>query len=146
MGLSKRHAPTRLRRDTPSRTVTLKTMHTTNPDPGDGRLTALLRATRPAPALPPRFQENVWRRIEQGPQPLPVVNWLEWLASLVLQPRFALATVCALVVLGAAFYCGHALCERRVANPADNLDWLRLEFRLSDAELARIRLLHEGYL
>jgi hypothetical protein len=50
------------------------------------------------------------------------------------------------LVFGAAFYCGHALCERRIANPADNLDWLRLEFRLSDAELARIRLLHEGYL
>jgi hypothetical protein len=76
-------------------------MHTPNPDPGEGRLTALLRANRPAPALPPRFQENVWRRIEQGPRSLPVVSWLEWLASLVLRPRFALATACALVLLGA---------------------------------------------
>ena len=30
--------------------------------------------------------------------------------------------------------------------PPDELDWLRVEFRLSDAEMARIRLLHEGYL
>ena len=30
--------------------------------------------------------------------------------------------------------------------PADPLAWLRVEFKLSDAEMARIRGLHEGYL
>lgn len=34
-----------------------------------------------------------------------------------------------------------ACCTR----PADNLDWLRTEFHLSDADLARVRALHEGY-
>jgi hypothetical protein len=34
-----------------------------------------------------------------------------------------------------------ACCTR----PTDNLDWLRTEFHLSDADLARVRALHEGY-
>lgn len=34
-----------------------------------------------------------------------------------------------------------ACCTR----PADNLDWLRTEFHLSDADMARVRALHEGY-
>lgn len=29
--------------------------------------------------------------------------------------------------------------------PPDELDWLRTEFRLGDAELARVRALHDGY-
>lgn len=29
--------------------------------------------------------------------------------------------------------------------PTDELDWLRTEFRLSDAELARVRVVHNGY-
>lgn len=29
--------------------------------------------------------------------------------------------------------------------PADELDWLRTEFRLSDTELARVRVVHNGY-
>jgi small-conductance mechanosensitive channel len=32
------------------------------------------------------------------------------------------------------------------ANPSDDLSWLRDEFHLSDAEMTRIRELHEGYL
>ena len=37
------------------------------------------------------------------------------------------------------------LCARHVAG-TDDLAWLRHEFRLSDSEMQRIRLLHEGYL
>lgn len=33
---------------------------------GDDQLRALLRNCRPAPDLPPRFQHDVWRRIEQS--------------------------------------------------------------------------------
>lgn len=51
---------------------------------------------------------------------------------------------------GAVFWGGQRLmaawCVRHLANPTDDLDWLRLEFRLSDAELASVRRLHEGYL
>jgi hypothetical protein len=50
------------------------------------------------------------------------------------------------LLFGGAFYCAHYVCVQRVSNPADDLDWLRLEFHLSDAELARIRVLHDGYL
>jgi small-conductance mechanosensitive channel len=32
------------------------------------------------------------------------------------------------------------------ANPSDDLSWLRDEFHLSDAEMTRVRELHEGYL
>lgn len=69
--------------------------------PGDARLTSLLRESRHAPALPPRFQENVWRRIERNEQPASVPGWVEALAALVSQPRFAVASVCALVLVGA---------------------------------------------
>ncbi len=38
------------------------------------------------------------------------------------------------------------ICASHLGNPADDLDWLRQEFHLSAAEMARIRELHEGYL
>jgi hypothetical protein len=84
-----------------------------NPDPGcaggfaeasDARLGALLRASRVSPALPPRFQEGVWRRIEEAAAPVKVtggITWLDALVTLVLRPRFALATATVLIVAGA---------------------------------------------
>jgi hypothetical protein len=33
-----------------------------------------------------------------------------------------------------------------MTNPADDLAWLRQEFQLGDAEMARVRQLHDGYL
>jgi AraC-like DNA-binding protein len=48
------------------------------------------------------------------------------------------------------FFTGHRatewLCMRHFARPADDLDWLRMRFGLSDGELTRVRQLHEGYL
>lgn len=38
------------------------------------------------------------------------------------------------------------LCAQSLVRPGDDLAWLRLEFRLSDSEMERIRHLHEGYL
>jgi hypothetical protein len=75
-----------------------------NMNPDDAKLGALLRASRAAPALPPRFQENVWRRIEDAEAPVPSssgLSWLDALAALVLRPRLALATAAVLVVAGA---------------------------------------------
>ena len=72
-------------------------------NPGDTRLDALLRAARPSPSLPPRFQEGVWRRIEEAEAPAKSAGdatWLDALAALVLRPRFAFATVSALVLAG----------------------------------------------
>jgi hypothetical protein len=50
------------------------------------------------------------------------------------------------VLFAGAFYCARQICVQRVARSTDDLDWLRMEFHLGDAELARIRALHEGYL
>ena len=79
-----------------------------NPDPGsagasDAKLDALLRASRVSPALPPRFHEGVWRRIEKAAAPAKSngITWLDALAALVLRPRLALATAAVLMVAGA---------------------------------------------
>ncbi|HEX5400262.1 MAG TPA: hypothetical protein VFY06_14545 [Verrucomicrobiae bacterium] len=70
-------------------------------NPDDARLREALRAGRPSPPLPPHFQENVWRRIEKPNASPEAGSWLDALAALVLRPRFACATVAALVVVGA---------------------------------------------
>jgi hypothetical protein len=75
-------------------------MKTTTPNPGDEALGKLLREGRPAPDLPPRFQENVWHRIEAN-ESAAAIGWVEALAALVLKPRFAIATVSALLLVGA---------------------------------------------
>jgi hypothetical protein len=49
-------------------------------------------------------------------------------------------------VFAGSFYLSRQVCVMRMTNPADDLDWLRQEFHLNDAEMARIRQLHEGYM
>jgi hypothetical protein len=54
------------------------------------------------------------------------------------------------LALGAAIFTGSFFTARHATvvccvQPADDLSWLRTEFHLSDAEMARIRELHEGY-
>jgi hypothetical protein len=72
-----------------------------NMNPEDTKLREVLRAARQSPSLPPRFQENVWRRIEDAEAPMASVSWLDALAAFVIRPRFAYATVAALVLAGA---------------------------------------------
>ena len=72
-----------------------------NMNPDDTKLREVLRAARPSPSLPPRFQENVWRRIEEAETPARAVSWLDAFAALALRPRFAYATVAALMLAGA---------------------------------------------
>ena len=65
--------------------------------------------------------------------------------------RRPLLILAAMLLAGAAvFLAGQRLaahwCANHMARPTDDLAWLRLEFRLSDAELARVRQLHDGYL
>ena len=55
------------------------------------------------------------------------------------------------LALGAAIFAGSYFTAQRAtvmccSNPADDLSWLRTEFHLSDADMSRIRQLHEGYL
>ena len=64
------------------------------------KLSALLRVARPAPELPPRFQQNVWRRIEDAEAPAPSGSWLDALAAFILRPRFALAAAAVLLLAG----------------------------------------------
>jgi hypothetical protein len=49
-------------------------------------------------------------------------------------------------IAGASYLLGWRICARQFAGSGDDLAWLRREFRLSDAEMQRIRQLHEGYL
>jgi hypothetical protein len=69
--------------------------------PEDARLDALLRAARPTPELPPRFQQQVWRRIEKSAAPDPTESWLDTLANLLLRPRWALTGAAVLLLAGA---------------------------------------------
>ncbi len=60
-------------------------------------------------------------------------------------------TVVVALVASAALFIGSyqlamRLCATHMNRSAGDLDWLRQEFRLSDAELGRIRKLHAGYL
>jgi hypothetical protein len=65
--------------------------------------------------------------------------------------RRSLFILLAMLLAGAAvFLAGQRLAAHwrlhLAARPAADLDWLRLEFRLGEAELARVRQLHDGYL
>jgi hypothetical protein len=56
-----------------------------------------------------------------------------------------LALLAVTATFATSYLIAQRLCARHVVQ-ADDLDWLRQEFRLSDADLARVRKLHEGYL
>lgn len=65
--------------------------------------------------------------------------------------RRSLVILIGALAVGAAVFAGSFLvarqcCVKQMAAPADDLDWLRREFQLNEAELARVRQLHQGYL
>jgi hypothetical protein len=74
---------------------------------GDEKLTKLLRATRPVAALPPGFQNEVWRRIEKGEEPQAGI--VELLAGWFLRPRLATAGLAAVVLLAAGAGAMHGI-------------------------------------
>jgi hypothetical protein len=49
-------------------------------------------------------------------------------------------------VFAASYSASKHACVATMTSSADDLSWLREEFHLSDAEMARVRQLHEGYL
>ncbi|MCU0770730.1 MAG: hypothetical protein MUE94_03020 [Verrucomicrobia bacterium] len=64
----------------------------------------VLREARPEPALPPRFRDSVWCRIQRDeiePEAAPAVLWLERVVTRLLRPRMALAGVLTIMLLGA---------------------------------------------
>jgi hypothetical protein len=73
--------------------------------PDDAKLRALLHASRPSPELAAGFHSAVWRRIERSPSPSRSAQPAEWLdiaAAWLVRPRFALAGIAALLVIGAS--------------------------------------------
>lgn len=67
------------------------------------KLRELLRHSRPNAELPPRFQENVWHRIEKAESagtPAPAGGWVNAVAGWLVRPRLAFATATMLVLVG----------------------------------------------
>lgn len=80
-------------------------MNTPNQNLQDAGVSALLRKSRPAPPLPPRFREDVWRRI-QGEErrseeaAMPSLSWLDALVQQLLRPRWAMASLVVVIFAG----------------------------------------------
>jgi len=71
----------------------------------DQSLRRVLRHWTVDTPLPPRFQEQVWRRIaraETQPVPSPWAWLSRWVEGLLPRPKFAFSYVAALLVLGVA--------------------------------------------
>jgi len=65
--------------------------------------------------------------------------------------RRSLVILIGALAVGAAVFAGAFLiarqcCVQQLASSTDDLDWLRREFQLNDADMVRVRQLHEGYL
>lgn len=59
----------------------------------------------------------------------------------------ALAFLLACIALGTGSYVAAGrLSASTLYRPTDDLDWLRMEFQLDEAAMARVRELHKGYL
>lgn len=82
-------------------------MKTDNSNENDLQLRALLREWKPEASLPPRFQEQVWRRIERAETaPVPSVSlatvFANWLTNLLPRPALAGAYLAVLLIIGAS--------------------------------------------
>jgi len=70
---------------------------------GDEALRKILREARPAPDLPPGFQNTVWHRIEAAElasEPNSEIPWLDRMVGWLLRPRLAIASIALLFILG----------------------------------------------
>jgi phage-related minor tail protein len=81
-------------------------MKTNNPLNDDEALRSLLREWRVETPIPPRFQEQVWRRIERedAPAVTAVSPWRalqNWIANVLPRPALAAAYVAVLLAAGA---------------------------------------------
>ena len=78
-------------------------MNKQNFNPDEAKLGALLREARANPSLPPRFQDNVWRRIESAEARTDSAGesiWFDAVVGLLLRPRLAFAVATLLVLTG----------------------------------------------
>ncbi len=79
----------------------------TNKPNDDAPLDALLQEWKVKPSLPPRFNEQVWRRIERAETaPPPSVSlatvFANWIATMLPRPALATAYVTVLLAIGAS--------------------------------------------
>lgn len=79
----------------------------TNMPNDDAPLDALLQEWKVKPSLPPRFNEQVWRRIERAETaPAPSVSlatvFANWIATMLPRPALATAYVTVLLAIGAS--------------------------------------------
>jgi hypothetical protein len=87
-------------------------------------LRALLKEWQAMPSLPPSFQEQVWRRIEQA-DAQPVVSvplwtlWTNWIATVLRRPALAIAYVAVLLAIGATV--GWAQARQETERVSDDL-------------------------
>ena len=82
-------------------------MNPPEPDTDDPKLTSLLRQAHPDPALPPRFQEGVWRRLERAERPTTATTSPGWFTRLLRNLRHpALAAAGLALVMLAGFSLG----------------------------------------
>ena len=58
----------------------------------------------------------------------------------------SVAALLGVAAFGGAYLVSQQVCRHTAASQADDLDWLRVEFKLSPPELEQVRKLHEGYL
>jgi hypothetical protein len=68
-------------------------------EPGDEKLSLLLRAARPARELPPGFERHVWQRLEKNERRSGGI--LEQLAGWLLIPRIAAASLVLVLIVSA---------------------------------------------
>ena len=90
-------------------------MKTENPN-DDGRLSRALREWKVEAPLPPRFDEQVWRRIERAAVPAanPFALLRSWIAQAIVRPSFALSYAVILLLAGmlVGFWQAHAVSQR----------------------------------
>ncbi len=82
-------------------------MKTNNSNENDTSLRALLQEWKPEVSLPPRFQAEVWRRIERAetaraPSVSLATVFANWIANILPKPALATAYVTVLLVVGAS--------------------------------------------
>ncbi len=87
------------RRDTPV-ALLLPSMNPPPEPTPDPKLRALLRAGLPAPSLPPRFQEGVWRRLDRSERTASAPGWFESFVAGLLRPAYASIGLAAVLVAG----------------------------------------------
>jgi hypothetical protein len=87
----------------------------------DEPLRSVLREWRVESPLPPRFQEQVWNRIEREEANVPLALWpliLAWFKSSVARPAFAVAYASVLLMAGLTAGFVHAQQENAKLNSA----------------------------